>query len=424
MSVWAAALAGVRGTAGMPPRDADVVIVGAGYTGLNAARELARAGQHVAVVDKGAVGSGASGVNFGSAALGLAAGWGALAESHGDAFARSAARLSQSVLADFRALVEREGIDCELRRPGHVTIAFHRGQMEALERAKASWDRFAEHGLVLLSKADALGALDAPGVCGGLLNPDSYTIHPAKYLAGLFGAAVRAGATIVERMMVTAVRRVSAGHFETSCGASTIRSKHVIVCTDGFRVPGFAVSQRGITPIYSYLIATEPLPDDASRRVAGHAFATAHAIPDYFRRTPDGRLLFGSRKNLEKPSPSGDEAALAARMHALLPFTKGLRVTHSWHGPLGFTADRLPHVGVADGIHYALGYCGKGIPWSAYCGVAVADLVRGVRTPDPVIAMPLALPRLDRSSAWFLKPMSWYSRTRDAWAGFAARREA
>ncbi|HEX2122501.1 MAG TPA: FAD-binding oxidoreductase [Thermoanaerobaculia bacterium] len=423
-SVWAADLVAVDGPDQPLPADADTVIIGAGYTGLNAARELARAGQRVVVVDKEAIGTGASGINFGSVALGLAASPSALAARHGEAFARRAALLSQTVLAEFCALIEREAIDCELHRSGHITVALNRGQMARLASTKAGWDRFAEHRIVLLSKDEALQSLDAPRVRGGLLNPDSYTIHPAKYLAGLVRAAVRAGVTIIQRTAVSEVRRAGTERFETLCGTAAIRSKHVVVCTDGVRLPGFKPSRRGIVPIHSYMIATEPLSGEQSRAISRHAFATGHAVPDYFRRTPDDRLLFGSRKNLEKPSPSGDEAALVARMHEVLPFTKGLRVTHSWNGPLGLTADRLPHVGIADGIHYALGYCGKGIPWSAHCGLATADLVRGVRTPDPVIAMPVPQPRLGRGSAWFLKPLSWYYRTRDAWAELTTRGEA
>jgi glycine/D-amino acid oxidase-like deaminating enzyme len=416
-SIWAEDLADVHCPVPSVPADADTVIIGAGYTGLNAARELARSGQRVVVFDKDSIGDGASGVNFGSVALGVAASWKSLADRHGDAFARSVAAFSRRVLEEFCRLLEREAIDCDLRKSGHITVAMNRGQLARLENTKKGWGEYAEHGFVMLSEGEAKECLDLDGVCGGLLNPDSYSINPAKYLAGLLRAA---GAMCIERTPVSEIRRIGPGSFESRCGTTVIRSKHVVVCTDGIPMPGFKPSRRGIVPIHSYIIATAPLTDEQLRPVSGHAFATAHMMPDYFRRTADNRLLFGSRRNLAKPSPASDRAEMIARMNALLPFTTGFPVTHSWSGSLGLTVDRLPHVGVADGIHYALGYNGKGIPWSAHCGMAVADLVRGVREPDRVVATPLIQPRLDRGRPWFLRPLAWYYRTKDALSGFAS----
>lgn len=416
-SIWADDLGDLQGPIQPVPAEADAVIVGAGYTGLNAARELARSGWRVVVLDQGSVGDGASGVNFGSAALGVAAPWKDLSARYGDAVARSWAALSVRALADLCALIDREGIDCQLRRSGHITIALDRGQMARLERTKGRWDGFADPGLVLLPAAAAREHLDIAAIRGALLNPQSYTLNPAKYLAGLFRAAVRAGVTVVQRTRVEGIRRLGPELFETRCGAALLRSRHAIVCTDGTRMPGFRPSRRGIVTIHSYMIATAPLTDEELRPISAHPFATARTMPDYFRRTVDNRLLFGSRRNLAPPSPAGDAAELAARMRALLPFTAGFPVTHSWSGPMGFTLDRLPHVGVADGIHYALGYCGKGIPWSAYCGRAVADLVKGGE-PEGVVATPLIQPRLDRGHPWFLRALSWYYRTRDVFRGF------
>ena len=414
-SVWAEDLADLHCPSAVVPTDADTVIIGAGYTGLNAARELARSGQRVVVFNKDSIGDGASGINFGSAALGVAAPYRAICARYGKAFARSVAELAGKVLEEFCQLICREAIDCDLQKTGHITIALNRGQLTRLEETKRKWDSFSDCGLVLLSKDKVKQYLDVDRVCGGLLNADSYSLNPAKYLAGLFNAAVLAGATVLEHAPISDIQRIGPGLFESRCANALIRSKHVVVCTDGCPMPGFKPSQRGIVPVNSYIIATGPLTDSQARLISRRVFWTAHTVPYYFRLTASNRLLFGSRKNIAaKPSKSRDTAELIAGMNTVLPFTDGIPVTHSWSGPLGFTFDRLPHIGVADGIHYALGYCGKGIPWSAHCGIAVANLIKGVVKPEAVVLTPIVQPLLYHGSAWFLRPLSWYYRSKDA----------
>jgi len=403
------------------PAEADTVILGAGYTGLNAARELSRAGQRVVVFEKGSIGDGASGLNFGSAALGVAASFHDLCARYGEAFTRSTAELSRMALEGFCQLVGREAIDCDLQKTGHLTVAQNPAQLKKLKSTREAWERFAGHDMVLLSEDEVKRHLDVPGITGGLLNPDSYSINPAKYLAGLTKAAANAGAMIIEQAPISQVRRIGPGLFESRCGGGVIRSKHVVVCTGGILLPGFKPSYRGIVPINSYLIATAPLAGFQLELISRKVFSTSHAIPCYFRVTPSNRLLFGSRKNLAaKPSQARDTAELTEKMNALLPFMSCAQVTHSWSGSLGFTFDRLPHIGISDGIYYSLGCCGKGIPWSAYCGIAVANLVRGGK-PEQAMAMPMLQPLLYGGHPWFLRPLSWYLQAKDALTGLTAR---
>ena len=400
------------------PPEADAVVIGAGYTGLNAARELARSGYHVVVFEKKTIGEEASGVNFGSAALGVTASLGSLRAQYGGGLAREVTLLSREVLTEFCELIQREAIDCELRQTSHISVALTQAQWAQMETVKRSWDSAGRADWVLLDDRAAREYLDIDGVRGGLMNPTSYTVNPAKYLAGLYRAAIRAGVRVIERTAVTGVRRAGRERLESTFAARTIRSKHVVVCTDGVRMPGFPPSERGIVPVNSYMIATAPLDDAQLRPVSRAVFSTARMVADYFRVIPGNRLLFGSRKNIAaKPYASRDRAELIARMNALLPFMAGVPVTHSWHGLLGFTADRLPHVGAYDGIHYALGYCGKGIPWSAHCGIAVANLVKGAKA-ERAISAPLAIPAFDRSHPVFLRPLAWSYRVRDRWNGW------
>jgi len=413
-SVWAD-----QGVSLSPPRtavpnEADVVIIGAGYTGLHAARELAKRGRQVAVLEQGNIGDGASGLNFGSAALGVAAPYSSLSKRYGPAFARATAALSTRVLDDFCQFISVEQIKCDLQKTGHLTIALNQRQLTQLARSKATLDELVDNELVLISRQRLKEHLEIDSACGGLFNPNSYAINPVSYLQGLVKLAFRAGAGIFEGIKVQEVNRIGDKLFEVRCDGNTLRSRDVIVCTNGVLLPGFSPSARGIVPINSYLIATEVLSETAARNVGKPVFATAHLVPSYFRLTSDNRLLFGSRKNFAaEPLPSRDTKELVVRMHALLPFTRDLRVTHSWSGKLGFTFNRLPHVGVADGIYYAIGYCGKGIPWSAFCGIAVANLVADGVTPEPPIATPLIRRWFYNGSRGFLHPLSWYCRVVD-----------
>ncbi len=397
------------------PREADVVIIGGGYTGLHAARELARRGKQVAVLEQGRIGDGASGLNFGSAALGVAAPYSSLAKRYGPDFARATATLSTRVLKDFCEFITKEQIKCDLRKTGHLTIALNQRQLNQLARAKSTLDELGDNELVLFSRSNVKEHLNIDSAWGGLFNPNSYAINPITYLQGLIKLALRAGAGVFEETKVQEISRLGDELFEVRCDKNTLRSKHVIVCTNGVPLRGFKPSERGIVPINSYLIATEILSDTDAKAISQMVFSTAHLVPSYFRITPDNRLLFGSRKNLAaEPSPSRDTRELVARMHALLPFTRDLKITHSWSGKLGFTFDRLPHVGVADGIHYAMGYCGKGIPWSAFCGIAVANLVADGVTPEQPVAMPVMQRWFYNGSRTFLHPLSWYCRLVDS----------
>lgn len=397
-SIWAEDLAKARGDysclSGNVPASADTVIVGAGYTGLNAARVLAKAGQEVVVFDKDSLGDGASGVNFGSAALGVAADFSSLNSQYGEPFARRVGELSRQVLADLCELMASENIDCDLRRTGHITVAMSPAHLAALEKQKEERDRFgAGDDWVLLSRSALQEYLDIGAACGGLMNRRSYSLNPSRYLVGVYRAACRAGAKIVERTEVLAIERAGTNTFQCNWRNGTIQSRQVVVCTDGIRMPGFTPSQHGIVPVHSYMIATAPLNSEQLKQISPQVFATAHTIACYFRLISGNRLLFGTRKDIgSSPSIPRDKAELSTRMNTLLPFTSGVPVTHFWSGLLGLTFDRLPHIGVWDGVHYALGYCGKGIPWSAHCGIAVANLVQGKTEPDPVLSTPICQP--------------------------------
>ncbi|HEX4011049.1 MAG TPA: FAD-binding oxidoreductase [Solirubrobacteraceae bacterium] len=370
-------------------READVCIVGGGFTGLWTAYELRRAdpGIEVVVLEARQVGFGASGRNGGwvlGKLSGAAAAWNARG---GPGAAARMERAIQDTVGEIGAAVEREGIACDWRQGGTVTVAQTDTQMERLrQHAAGQRAQLGEDLAWQVLDAEQLSArIAVAGARGGLYSPHCARVQPAELVTGLAVAAERAGATIHESTPVTSL---APGAAVTPQGR--VRARYVLRATEGYTadLPG---SHRTLLPMNSSMIVTEPLGDAAWAEIGWEGAETmldGSHLYTYSQRTADGRIAiggrgvpyrFGSRTDREGPVPARTVQELRARLLSLFPGLGGVAVARAWHGILGVSRDWCPTVGLdrATGLGHAGGYAGEGVAASNLAARTLRDLVLG-----------------------------------------------
>ncbi len=394
------------------PEAADVAIVGAGYTGLSAARTLGRHGASVVVLEREVVGWGASGRNGGFVLPGFKPGVAELVRRVGPAEARALFARSMDAVRFLETLVAEERISCDYVRCGAIALADRPSHLPELESERRALQEVAGHETLLLDRSAIRSEIGSERYHGGLLDPAAGSLHPAKYCAGLARAAERAGARVVENAAVSAILREPGG-FVVETARGTIRAREVVVATNGYTGAPFARLRRRVVPIGSHIVATAPLePGLAARLIPGRRVLsdTRHLL-HYFRLSPDRRMVFGGRASFTPIGTARCARLLGDAMRRVFPELGSVPVDFAWSGNVGFTLDRMPHAGRLDGLHYAMGYCGHGVAYSTWLGARVGEKLAG--GPDlPGDNRFPAIP-LYRGRPWFLPFVGAYYRLRD-----------
>jgi glycine/D-amino acid oxidase-like deaminating enzyme len=354
-------------------READVVIVGAGYTGLGAANESCRLGRSVVVLEKEHLGFGASTRNGGMIHPGVKLELEPLLRRYGDLGERLF-RFTVEAFDDAERVISEEGIDCDYERTGHLYLASRPFHVEQLARtAELCRERVgvASHLLSRDALEEEIGSDRFPA---GLVVEKSGGLDPARYHAGLFRAAQRAGAEFHELTPALGLERRRDGSFDVRVPYTTIRTRDVIVGTNGYLDRLMPWLRRRVVPIGSYIIATEPLEPGLAEEVSPRRrmFFDSKNYLNYWRLSPDGRMLFGGRASMAPTTIARARDTLYRAMVAIHPQLAGTQVGWSWGGKVGFTWDRLPHAGRHGGVYFALGYGGTGVALASYLGRCVA----------------------------------------------------
>ncbi|HKA69007.1 MAG TPA: FAD-dependent oxidoreductase [Actinomycetes bacterium] len=394
--------------------DVDVAVVGAGFTGLWTAYYLRRLDPsiRVAVLEREVAGFGASGRNGGWCSALFPAEPAAIAKRYGGPAALAMRRAMIDTVDEVGRIADAEGIDCHYAKGGTVVLARTPVQMSraTAEVAEAREFGAAPDDLVLLSAEEARSRVGATGVLGGTYTPHCAVIHPGRLVRGLARAVVGLGVALYEQTPVTAVR---AGLAETPGGR--VRATFVIRATEGY-TPGLPGYRRAVAPVYSLMIATEPLPDEfwSVTGLAGReTFSDYRHLIIYGQRTADNRFAFGGRGapyhfgSAVKPEFDCDPAVFAALERALrelFPAIADAAVTHRWGGPLGIPRDWFASVGLdrGTGIGWAGGYVGDGVGTTNLAGRTLADLVLG--RDSELVRLPWVG---HRSRRWEPEPLRW-----------------
>jgi glycine/D-amino acid oxidase-like deaminating enzyme len=396
------------------PASYDVAIVGAGFTGLWTAYYLSRADPtlRIAVLEAEVAGFGASGRNGGWCSALFPTPWRRLVAASSPEEALRLHRTMAATVVEVGDVVAAEGIDAHYHRGGTVTLARSRPQLARLrdEVEVAHGRGFDESDLVLLGPGEARDHLAATEVLGGVFTPHCAAVQPARLVRGLARAVEARGVAVFER---TRVEQIRPGVAVTAAGDVT--ADVVVRATEGYTsaLPG---TRRAIAPVYSLMVATEPLPGatwDAIGLADRQTFSDGRHVILYGQRTADGRLAFGgrgapyhlgSRVRSSFDHEPGVFAMLRDTLRELLPALGDVGFSHAWGGPLGIARDWSASVGLdrGTGLAWAGGYVGDGVGTSNLAGRTLADLVLE-RDTDLV-----TLPWVDHHSRpWEPEPLRW-----------------
>ena len=399
------------------PSRVDVAVIGAGFTGLSAARTVAKAGASVVVLEQHTVGWGASSRNGGMVLTGMKLGARTLIRRYGkEATARMYAASLESI-DGVEKIVREENLACDFARCGHLEVACKPAHFDEFQCSAEMVAREFHHQVKIIPKKELRNEIGSDIYHGGLVDGKSAGVNPARYVSGLARAAERAGAQIFENAHVEQLQREpqqgsSGWKLKTSRGA--IRAREVFVATSGYTTNITPQLQKRIIPIGSYIIVTEVLPE----KLAAELSPRNRMIYDsknylyYYRLTPDRRLLFGGRAAFfpENANTIRRSAEILRRgMLHVYPQLANAKVEFVWGGTLDFAFDIMPHAGKLDGLYFSLGYAGHGVAMATYLGRKMAQAILQGRDENPFAAIAFRGRPFYTGKPWFL-PIAgaWY----------------
>jgi glycine/D-amino acid oxidase-like deaminating enzyme len=401
------------------PSKVDVAIIGGGYTGLSAARMLAKQGVNVVVLEAETIGWGASSRNGGMTLTGLKPAMQTVIKNYGRDLAKELFQCSLDSVKIVEQIVKEETIDCSFSRYGHLLTANKPKHYDALQGEVDFMAKEFNHNVRLVLPKDLRSEIGTDVYHGALVDEVSGGLNPAQYVAGLAGAAVRAGATLCARARVTKIERREK-RFVIQTERGSLEAESVLVATSGYTGGATKKLQKKIIPIGSFIIATERLSDELAHELSPKnrmIFDYKHFL-NYFRLW-DNRMIFGGRaaffpENENTIASSGE--ILRNEMIKVYPQLKDAKVEYVWGGTLDFAFDQMTHVGEEDGIFYSLGYAGHGVAMATYLGATVAEaMMKGTIKNHPFAKFdfPSAPLGLYNGSPWFLPFAGMYYKILD-----------
>ncbi|ADZ91695.1 NAD(P)/FAD-dependent oxidoreductase [Marinomonas mediterranea] len=396
----------------------DVAIVGAGYTGLSAAVELAKQGVSVVVFEAGTVIGEASGRNGGQCNAGLAHDYGALASKIGKEKATEFYQAYLAAVDTVEQLVTEENIDCDFSRNGRLKLAAKPAHFSALSRAHDRLVKDVDPNVKLLSAEQVREETGTDRFYGGLLQTTSAQMHMGKFGKGLAEAAVRYGAKIFEHAPVSNIARVAGGRYSLTSSRGRVQADNVFLATGSSASGPFQYFRRRLVSVGSFIVVTEPLDQEilTSHLINQRSYVTTKNIGNYFRVTPDNRILFGGRARFAMSSPTSDQKSgriLRKAMIETFPRLKDVNIDYCWGGLVDMTADRLPRAGQHDGMFYSLGYSGHGVQMSTHMGRIMANQIIGQKTTNPWRTLDWPAVPGHFGKPWFLPFVGAYYRFQD-----------
>ena len=405
------------------PASADVVIVGGGFTGLSAAHSLAKTGANVVLLEAGArVANEASGRNGGHVNNGLSVDYLDAAEKYGTQLARTWYHEFDAAVDTVERLVAQEQIDCAFRRCGKLKLATKPAHYEALSRSGERMLREVDADVEVLDASQVRAEIDSDRYQGGLLQKKSAQMHMGQFAAGLAQAAERNGAQIHLNTPVQRLQRIgrSQAH-QVVTPRGTVRADQVLLATGATQhgnYQTFGWLRRRLVGIGSFLIVTAPLGPELARSLlaGGRNYVTVANIHNYFRLTPDHRLVFGGRARFAVSNPTSDQKSGAILRQALaevFPQLADIGIDYCWGGLVDMSQDRLPHAGERDGLFYSMGYSGHGVQMSVHMGQRMAESMLGNAVANPWRDRPWPAIPGHFGPPWFLPAVGLYFRIKD-----------
>ncbi|APX23409.1 MAG: FAD-binding oxidoreductase [Rhodobacteraceae bacterium] len=389
----------------------DVAVIGGGFTGLNAARKLAREGVSVALLEADHVGAGGSGRNGGHLNNGIAHGY-ASAKAHlGTERAHALYKAYDRSIDMIEEVIAEEGIACDFRRAGKLKLASKPSHVDGLKANYELIHREVDPETRWLDKADLDGEIGSDAFHGGMLYEKTAMMHMGRYVTGLAEAAHRHGAQIWEAAPVTERTRSGSG-WTLSTPKGALKAGRVIVATGAYagraKPSPFQYFRRRIISVGSFIIATRPLMDAEVQKLlpGNRTYVTSMNIGNYIRLSPDNRIIFGGRARFSATSDQRSDAKsgeiLKKSFAQVFPEFADIQIDYCWGGLVGMTQDRYPRAGEHDGMIYGMGYSGHGAQMSTLIGQALADMAMGREGTNPLDGLDWPTIPMHSGTPWFL----------------------
>ena len=402
---------------GALPGQVDVAVIGGGFTGLAAARALALKGASVVVLEAGRVIGEASGRNGGQCNTGVAQDYAGLSASLGAERARAYYLAYESAVQSVVSLVEQEQIACDLKRNGKLKLAAKPMHYEGLARTCELIRREVDADVELLSAGQIRAEVDSAQFHGGLLQRNGVQMHVGRFGVGLAEAAVRHGALIHQDTPVTDWKALGGG-YQVNTAKGSLHAGQVLLATGACQHGGLGWYRRRIVPVGSFVIATEVLPRALIDQLlpGRRAYVTSRMIGNYFRLTPDNRLLFGGRARFAMSDSVSDAKSgkvLRAAMVQMFPSLANVKIDYCWGGLVDMTSDRLPRAGQHGGVYHSMGYSGHGVQMSVHMGQVMAEVMAGNVEANPWRELDWPAIPGHFGKPWFLPLVGAYYRLQD-----------
>ena len=361
--------------------EADICVVGAGYSGLSAAISLAEHGFKVVMIEAAEVGWGASGRNGGQVVNGLNASLDTIKRRYGQQTANFVGGLLQEGAGIIYDRVERYGINCDLKR-GNIYAAYTPKHMEELKAKQALWRSHGMDDHELLDKGQIRQHIGSDVYEGGMIDHSGGHMHPLNLALGEAAAFEGLGGKIFERSPVTKVEQDASGA-TVSTAKGQVRAKTALICGNAYLGNVVPELTARVMPVSTQMMATEPLGEDRANALlpTGMCVEDVRYILDYFRLSADHRLIFGGGVVYGGTDPADVEAKLRPNMDKVFPHLRDVKVDYAWSGNFALSFSRVPQLGrLGKNIYFAHGYSGHGVTGSHLFGRILSEAVRGDMT--------------------------------------------
>ena len=357
--------------------EADVCVIGAGFTGISAALQLAENGYSVIVLEGERIGFGASGRNGGQIVNGYSRDLEVIANRYGPERAAELGRMSLEGAAIIRERVAKYSIACDLVDGGFFA-AFTDKQVREMAEVKANWERHGHTGLEMVSKDEVGRYVKTDRYVGGMIDRLGGHIHPLNLVLGEAAAAESLGARIFEQSRVTDVVMGASPVVKTAQGS--VKAKYVLVCGNAYLGSMLPKITDKMMPVSSQVMATEPLDADLIESLlpANYCVEDANYVLDYYRRTADNRLLYGGGIGYGGQDPADLTGVIRPNMLKTFPQLKDAKIDFAWSGNFALTLTRIPHMGkLADNVFFSHGDSGHGVTTTHLLGKILGEAVAG-----------------------------------------------
>ncbi|HTQ72147.1 MAG TPA: FAD-binding oxidoreductase [Acidocella sp.] len=397
--------------------NADVCVIGGGFTGVNAALELAERGVKAVVLEGAKIGFGASGRNGGQIVNGYSRDLDVICQRYGEAAGRKIGAMAREGGDIIRARVAKYAIACDLK-PGGIFAAINPSQLRGLANHQKIWGEFGFTGFELLDKAGLQRHVKTERYVGGLIDHQAGHLHPLNLVQGEAAAFESLGGVIYENSPVTQVQFGDVVTVKTNQGE--VKAKTVLVCGNAYLQNVLPDLEGRIMPVSTQVLTTEPLGEEAAALLpTDMCVEDCNYILDYFRRTADNRILYGGGIVYGGQDPASVRAKILPLMHKTFPGLKDARVDFTWSGNFALTLTRFPQLGkLAPNVYFSHGDSGHGVTTTHLLARLMAESITGDNQRFEVFA---GLPYFPfPGGRAFRVPLtvagSWWYRLRD-WMG-------